>query len=743
MERSRKMFQLKKNSKILSIVIITVLCLSFASLNSYAATYTNYPEAVVCTPHGDLKTSVGFAWYTNTEVMDSVVQLRVAGDSRDFGTDPNLTFTGTCETISYGELTYNVHKVVATGLRPGTKYEYRVGAQGYWSDAEESLNGVGYFETAPESEEEFTFINIGDLNISSEGSARAFGNALQRVMNLFPTAKFITQNGDTAEDTKDNGKKENQWEYIFHYAQPYLKNTIWIGAIGNHDNVPDDSVYRQHFNYKPVDNNGLYFSFDYSNVHFLVLDTNNNHQKQVDWALYDVVKNNKKWNIAFFHKPLYSNGNHYMEESVRKVWQTPLCDILGIDIMFTGHDHVYNRGYYLKDRLPVSDEINKEEGEENIVTDPIGTLFVLPNCAASKFYTPKEENLDYIKVSAQPNKSTYAGVTVTNDTLKYKVYCYDSETGTDVLLDQFGMRKTKLPPPAPQNVKISFDKANRTALITWEDTNTENVRGYVIYDENNKYREHWTYFTKSADVKSYTITGLTEETFKECRFAVKSVGDKSFSEAAIAIDKTTEKGMNVKEAQYFDRSLGKVLVKGQVEKDDVEDQVTLVLYKNKQDGALNITEDDIAYIGQTTIDREGNYVFKFPFNDDINNYTLKIYKNNELINSTVTEAVADYSWLDAKTQIFKANDFKVVAESIINNYCDVEGLTYTICLAFYDNNNKLLEVKNNSIKNIGDGVTTDNLYAAIPERAVKVTAIIWSNYRQMIPLCESDTMFVK
>jgi len=172
------MCNLKKYFKVTITVVLTLIILCFAQFCSFAVTYTSYPEAVTCTPYGDLKTSVGFAWYTNTEVTDSVVQLKVAGDSSEFGTNPNLTFTGTCETVSHREttaegseltLTYNVHRVVATGLQPGTKYEYRVGAPGYWSDAPDSLNGVGCFETAPDNEEGFTFINLGDINGYSEG----------------------------------------------------------------------------------------------------------------------------------------------------------------------------------------------------------------------------------------------------------------------------------------------------------------------------------------------------------------------------------------------------------------------------------------------------------------------------------------------------------------------------------------------------------------------------------------------
>mgnify|MGYP003898603237 FL=1 len=735
--RSENMVMFKKAHKTMVSIIAFCTVLFVVQLNSLAVTYTNYPEAVVCTSHGDMKTSMGFAWYTNTEITESIIQLRVAGDSQDFGTDPNLTFTGTCETVSHGELSYNVHKVVATGLQPGTKYEYRVGAQGYWSDASESLNSVGSFETAPEHEEEFTFINLADINAANEDAMRAFGNSLQRSVNLFPSYKFIVQNGDTVDNTKDKDIKEQQWKWFFQYAQHILKNTIWVSAIGNHDAAPDDANYNQHFNFQSVGENGTYFSFDYSNVHFLVLDTNVNGQKQVDWALYDVVKNNKKWNIAVFHRPLYSNGSHSNEATIRKVWSKPLCDMLGIDLILTGHDHVYNRGYYLKDGLPVSDSVNKEEGEENIVTDPIGTLFVLPNCAATKFYTPNDDNSDYIKVSAQPKKSTYAGVTVTNDTLKYKVYYYDNSSNTDVLLDQFGMKKTKKPPLPPKNVRTVFNRETKSATLTWEVSSTENVRGYVIYDENNQYIPHWTCFINDPDVRSHIITGLDKDKFSQYKFVVKAVGDKSFSEAGIPEATVIDREISniVKDAKLVDEA-GRVLVKGQLDQSFAGRPITLLLHK-KNTGT--ITKQDILHIDQTTVKQDGSYIFKFFINKDvneINDYQLSMYMEDELVNDSVTLATVGYSWLDATVELLDVNDDTVSGKLVINNYFNIEGLTYTICFAFYDGNNKLLGVQMmDNVKDINQEITIGYLSSSIPSGTSGVKALVWSNYTQLIPLC--------
>jgi len=206
----------------------------------------------------------------------------------------------------------------------------------------------------------------------------------------------------------------------------------------------------------------------------------------------------------------------------------------------------------------------------------------------------------------------------------------------------------------------------------------------------------------------------------------------------ITIGDKDVKKMNINSVRLIDEHTGKVLVKGQIpaSSDFAQNQVVLLLRKKN---APVISKDEIAYIAQTTIDKDGSYVFKFPFHGDINEYELMIRLGEELKNDTITKAVVDYRWIDAGIRIFKINDNQLSGEIYINNYYDVEGLTYTICLAFYDDNNKLIGVSmKENIQNVGAGITTDDLRADIPSGAVKAAAMIWSNYTQMIPLGKDD-----
>jgi hypothetical protein len=54
-------------------------------------------------------------------------------------------------------------------------------------------------------------------------------------------------------------------------------------------------------------------------------------------------KDKNPWRVAFFHHPPYSSGGrHGSDEDVRMILH-PLFVKNGIDVVFTGHDHFYER----------------------------------------------------------------------------------------------------------------------------------------------------------------------------------------------------------------------------------------------------------------------------------------------------------------------------------------------------------------------------------------------------------------
>ncbi|MDD3766929.1 MAG: alkaline phosphatase [Eubacteriales bacterium] len=195
---------------------------------------------------------------------------------------------------------------------------------------------------------------------------------------------------------------------------------------------------------------------------------------------------------------------------------------------------------------------------------------------------------------------------------------------------------------------------------------------------------------------------------------------------------------DVTAARYIDNLTGRVLVKGQVDKSLEGKSATLLLCKK---GTQTITPGDVGGVGQVTIGKNGLYVFTFTFKGNVNEYELRMYLGNERVDDSLTVVPASYAWLDALVSLTTEKDILALSEIEINNYYDLEGLTYVVALFFYDDNDQLVGVRiGDGVKSIGDGITKDKLNAELEEGTTKVKAAVWSNLTSIIPLGEAATI---
>jgi predicted MPP superfamily phosphohydrolase len=125
------------------------------------------------------------------------------------------------------------------------------------------------------------------------------------------------------------------------FEQPYKllldAGVRFHAALGNHDEP--DSV-----SYPPLNMGGQrYYTFARGNVRFLVLDTNSLDPKQLEWAERTLQGSREAWKISYFHHPLYCNaGRHGASVDTRLILE-PLLTKYGVNVVFSGHDHVYER----------------------------------------------------------------------------------------------------------------------------------------------------------------------------------------------------------------------------------------------------------------------------------------------------------------------------------------------------------------------------------------------------------------
>ena len=108
-------------------------------------------------------------------------------------------------------------------------------------------------------------------------------------------------------------------------------------ALGNHDDIAT-------INYPPINMDGQrYYTYVRRQVRFIVLDTNVLDASQIAWARATLRQATEPWKIAYFHHPLYGNAGRHGSNVDLRVLLEPVLIEFGVQVVFSGHDHVYER----------------------------------------------------------------------------------------------------------------------------------------------------------------------------------------------------------------------------------------------------------------------------------------------------------------------------------------------------------------------------------------------------------------
>jgi predicted phosphodiesterase len=110
----------------------------------------------------------------------------------------------------------------------------------------------------------------------------------------------------------------------------------FYASLGNHDSS------NQRF-YALFNMNGEeFYRFEKGGVAFYSLNSNYIDKRQLDWLTTKLAADTAKWKIAYFHHPPFSSGFHGSSKKIRQVLH-PLFIKYGVSVVFTGHDHFYER----------------------------------------------------------------------------------------------------------------------------------------------------------------------------------------------------------------------------------------------------------------------------------------------------------------------------------------------------------------------------------------------------------------
>lgn len=354
-------------------------------------------------------------WQSDVNLHEPAVEYRLQGESHISSVPAEH------ETFADDGVSVELYTAKLSGLEAGKTYEYRIKADGQQDDWHRlQTDGGGCFSALifPDSQSN----DYTDWKNLAQDAAKRNGQA-----------DFFINMGDLV----DNGEDHRQWDAWFDALAGIIDRIPVAPLMGNHETYNEQWKVREPVAYLrefALPDNGSeefarrYYSFDYGEAHFIVIDTQTDeaadfHQglleTQQAWFREDVKKSDKKWKIVLMHKdPLQyrftrnaDRKEGFSDEG--REWM-PLFDEAGIDIVFSAHLHTYrNRGHI-----------------KNFQRDESGPLYILTGVAGNVRYPGLwiDHALDKV-VAPQPETDNYLTLSVSKD--KADIACYLPD-GTEI-----------------------------------------------------------------------------------------------------------------------------------------------------------------------------------------------------------------------------------------------------------------------------------------------------------------------
>ncbi len=257
------------------------------------------------------------------------------------------------------------HEISIENLNPETFYYYQVKL-----DDNTMLSDTSwYFKTAPKtgSKSKFSFWSIGDMYPGPQQVAVYEG--FKKFRKETYTNLFLT----VGDNVYCNGTEECFQSNFFDVYQngSVLQQSGFYPSTGNHDydgfarevDNPAMAYYKSFILPSQGELGGIpsqsegYYSYDYANVHFVVLESYASGKDgkrlfekdniQLNWLKTDLAKNKQDWTIVYFHYPLYTKGSYDSDSNpdLIKLRETlaPIFDQFKVDMVLTGHSHTLER----------------------------------------------------------------------------------------------------------------------------------------------------------------------------------------------------------------------------------------------------------------------------------------------------------------------------------------------------------------------------------------------------------------
>lgn len=309
----------------------------FLVLLTFIALYTVVAQAtsIIAGPYLQYPTSTSIVVRWETDVpASSEAGYGVRSDSLNWTQAPE-------------ETTY--HEVKLESLEPGGYYFYQVKSK---AAANASVESELYtFQTAVDEETPFTFAVLSDTQSNPE----IVSTLAEHAWNQRPQFTLLT--GDLV---SDGNVKENWTGHFFPNMHVLNSRVPLVPCLGNHDE--NSHFYYEYFSLPAPE---YYYRFPYGNLEIFIVDSDrplHKSSEQYKWLDASLSTSQALWKIVAMHKPTYSSDeDDYGDTKTgrprggdpRQRMAVELYERYGVDIVWNGHIHSYERTHPLLQGKPV------------------------------------------------------------------------------------------------------------------------------------------------------------------------------------------------------------------------------------------------------------------------------------------------------------------------------------------------------------------------------------------------------
>jgi len=322
-------------SPLAHVLIVVLILSSLAIFASFSAVSDPPYNMHLSWDQNDTAHTMVISWQTNRSI-ESIVYYDIAPRC---GNPASYAYSATGSAHIWpqiGEAFGYVHDVLLTGLSTDTTYYYICGSSSGGYSAERG------FHTAPVGSSSFFFVAGGDSR-TNEVPRRAISKAMAQ-----KSPRFILHMGDYM--VRDSPSDYMEWldDVNHNWITPENLRIPMLGCIGNHEG--SGRCITSQYAWPPGSaENERWYSLDYGDLHIICLSNSyDTVSSQTAWLQSDLeAAKDKPWKFAFFHEPPYTSGGHIPKTDVQQQW-CPLFEQYGVNIVFAGHTHNYERSYPIK-----------------------------------------------------------------------------------------------------------------------------------------------------------------------------------------------------------------------------------------------------------------------------------------------------------------------------------------------------------------------------------------------------------